>query len=148
AVLTAAGALLLCAGGCKRHVSERPIGKMVQIKTPLGLPPVPIPPDNPPTTETIVLGRALFYDTRLSADNTLACSSCHDPGKWFEDNHPLSKGVTGQMGSRNAPTAINAAYLPLQFWDGRAASLEEQAGGPIANPVEMNQTHDVSVEKL
>jgi cytochrome c peroxidase len=146
-VLTAAGALLLCAG-CKRHVSERPIGRVVEIKQPLGLPPVPIPPDNPPTAETIALGRVLFFDTRLSADNTLACSSCHDPNRWFEDNHPLSKGVTGQMGTRNAPTVINSAYLPLQFWDGRAASLEEQAGAPIANPVEMNQTHDVSVEKL
>ena len=83
-VLTTAGALLVCAG-CKRAVSERPIGTIVEIKPPLGLPPVPIPPDNPPTTAAIVLGRELFYDTRLSADNTLACSSCHDPAKWFEE---------------------------------------------------------------
>jgi cytochrome c peroxidase len=95
-----------------------------------------------------VLGRELFYDTRLSADNTLACSSCHDPAKWFGDNHSFSNGVDGKVGVRNAPTVINSAYLPLQFWDGRAASLEEQAGAPIANPVEMNQTHDVSVSKL
>jgi cytochrome c peroxidase len=146
-ILTVAGALLLSVG-CKRNVSEHPIGRIVEIKPPLGLPPVPIPPDNPPTAETIALGRQLFYDTRLSADNTQACSSCHDPNRWFEDNHSLSKGVTGKMGERNAPTVINATYLPLQFWDGRAASLEEQAGAPIANPVEMNQTHDVSVAKL
>src|ERR1700761_177938 len=87
-ILTA-GTILLSAG-CKARINERPIGKAVGIKPPLGLPPLPIPPDNPPTAETIALARRLFYAPRLSADNTLACSSCHDPNKWFEDNRPIS----------------------------------------------------------
>jgi cytochrome c peroxidase len=142
-----AGQLLLYSG-CKKPVSDRPIGATVQIKAPLGLPPVPIPADNPPTAETIALGRRLFYDKKLSKDNSLACASCHNPLKGFTDGLPLSRGVGGTTGVRNAPTIANTAYLPLQFWDGRAISLEEQAASPIANPVEMNQTHEVSVSKL
>ncbi|WP_213804046.1 cytochrome c peroxidase [Granulicella sp. dw_53] len=135
-------------GGCKSPVSERPIGTAVEIKPPLGLPPVPIPPDNPPTKETIALGRRLFYDVRLSKDNSLACASCHNPTLGFTDGQQISRGVGGMGGVRNAPTVANTAYLPLQFWDGRAVSLEEQAASPIADPVEMNQTHEVSVSKL
>jgi len=126
----------------------RPIGKPIEIVPPLGLPPVPIPADNPVTAETVALGRRLFYEKRLSADNTLSCSSCHNPLLGFTDNQRHSTGVGGKTGTRNAPTVVNAAYAPMQFWDGRAASLEAQAAGPIANPVEMNQTHDVSVRKL
>lgn len=139
---------LLCVTGCKAPVNERPIGAVVQITPPLGLPPVPIPADNPPTAETIALGRRLFYDARLSKDNSIACSSCHNPSLGFTDGRNISLGVGGMKGVRNAPTVVNAAYLPLQFWDGRAASLEAQAAGPIANPVEMDQTHEVSVSKL
>jgi cytochrome c peroxidase len=139
--------LIVC-GGCNRPVSDRPIGATVQIKVPLGLPPVPIPADNPPTAETIALGRKLFYDKKLSKDNTVACASCHNPQKYFTDALPVSRGVGGMTGIRNAPTIMNAAYLPFQFWDGRAISLEQQAASPIANPVEMNQTHKVSLFKL
>jgi cytochrome c peroxidase len=134
--------------GCKAHVSEKPIGATVEIKAPLGLPPIPIPADNLPTAETISLGRRLFYDKKLSKDNSLACASCHNPKRGFTDGLELSRGVGGMIGIRNAPTVANAAYLPLQFWDGRAISLEEQAASPIADPVEMNQTHEVSVTKL
>jgi cytochrome c peroxidase len=134
--------------GCKRAISDSPIGPTVQIKAPLGLPPVPIPADNPPTAETIALGRKLFYDKRLSKDNTLACASCHSPAMDFTDGLSISRGVGGMTGVRNAPTVANTAYLPLQFWDGRAISLEEQAASPISDPVEMNQTHEVSVSKL
>lgn len=134
--------------GCRSNVSEQPIGKPVTIHAPLGLPPVPIPADNPPTAETIALGRRLFYDPHLSKDNTLACATCHNPKFDFTDNSRLSKGVGGSMGRRNAPTLINVAYQPLQFWDGRATSLEVQAASPIADPLEMNQTHKVSVAKL
>jgi cytochrome c peroxidase len=90
----------------------------------------------------------LFYDNRLSKDNSLSCASCHNPALDFTDGAKISRGVGGTNGIRNAPTIVNAAYLPLQFWDGRAISLEEQAASPIANPVEMNQPHDVSVAKL
>jgi cytochrome c peroxidase len=134
--------------GCKRSVSEMPVGPAVAIKVPLGLPPVPIPANNPPTAATIALGRKLFYDMRLSQDNSIACASCHSPQLDFTDGLARSRGVRGMTGVRNAPTIVNSAYLPLQFWDGRAVSLEEQAASPIANPVEMNQSHEVSVSKL
>lgn len=134
--------------GCKRSVGEAPLGTPIAIHPPLGLPPVPIPGDNPPTAAAIDLGRRLFYDKRLSKDNSLACASCHDPRFDFTDDLRLSKGVDGKIGLRNAPTIENAAYLPFQFWDGRAISLEQQAASPIANPLEMNQPHDVSVSKL
>jgi cytochrome c peroxidase len=127
---------------------EKPIGAVVEIRAPLGLPPVPIPPDNPETAETIALGRKLFYDKRLSRDHTVACASCHNPLIGFTDGRRNSLGVGGRTGTRNAPTVVNAAYMPLQFWDGRAASLEEQAAGPISNPVEMDQGHDIWVSNL
>ena len=139
---------ILALAGCKRPVSSVPIGPAMTIKAPLGLPPVPIPADNPPTEATVALGRRLFYDTRLSQDNSVACASCHNPQLAFTDGLSRSRGVRGMTGVRNAPTIVNAAYLPLQFWDGRAKSLEEQAARPIADPVEMNQSHEVSVSKL
>jgi cytochrome c peroxidase len=142
-----AGLLVLCVG-CRNSGSDRPIGKIVDIRAPLGLPPVPIPPDNPPTAETIALGRKLFYDMRLSKDNTVSCASCHNPNLAFTDGRPLARGVGGMIGIRNAPTLLNAAYSPLQFWDGRAKSLEEQSAAPIEDPVEMNQKHEVSVSKI
>jgi cytochrome c peroxidase len=90
----------------------------------------------------------LFYDTRLSADGSIACASCHNPDRGFTDGNAVAKGIRGQMGSRSAPSLLNAAYYSAEFWDGRAASLEDQAGGPMANPIEMGQPHDVSVRKL
>src|ERR1700675_2363686 len=117
-----------------------PIGKPVKIKAPLGLPPVPIPPDNPPTEETIALGRRLYYDPGLSVDGTISCATCHAPNLGFGDGKALSNGVDGKLGTRSAPTVVNAAYNRLQFWDGRSASLEKQAGAPMANPVEMGHT--------
>ena len=117
-----------------------PVGKPVKIKAPLGLPPIPIPPDNPPTEETIALGRRLYYDPGLSADGTVSCATCHAPDLSFRDGKALSNGVDGQLGSRRAPTVVNAAYNTLQFWDGRASSLEKQAEGPLTNPVEMGNT--------
>src|SRR6266542_1557165 len=99
-----------------------------------------IPPDNPQTQEKIVLGERLFFDGRLSADGTVACSTCHDPARAFTDGRPTSMGFKGRIGQRNAPTVLNALYNKTQFWDGRAKALEEQAGLPIVNPVEMGQT--------
>jgi len=130
------------------NVITMPVGKLQEITAPLGLPPVPIPPDNPPTAETIALGRRLYYDPILSADSTVSCASCHGPQTGFADTHPVSLGVGGKKGTRHSPTVINSAYSPLQFWDGRAPSLEEQAKGPIANPVEMASTHDAVVARL
>jgi cytochrome c peroxidase len=141
------GLLFLCFG-CRTPANEKPIGEVVAIKAPLGLPPVPIPVDNPPTVETIALGRKLFYDTRLSKDNTLSCASCHNPNIGFTDGRAIARGVAGALGIRNAPTLLNAAYSPLQFWDGRASSLEAQSAFPIADPVEMDQPHNVSIAKI
>lgn len=126
----------------------RPTGAPVELKAPLGLPPVPVPADNPPTAETIALGRKLYYDTKLSADNTVSCATCHGPTFHFTDGKAVSAGVGGKTGKRGAPTVLNAAYSPVQFWDGRAASLEDQAAGPIANPIEMNLSHADCVAKL
>jgi cytochrome c peroxidase len=133
--------------GCKSH-GDFPIGVPVPIAVPLGLPPEPYPRDNPPTQETIALGRKLFYDHRLSRDNSISCASCHDPEKAFADTRPLSLGVAGATGVRNAPTVLNAAYLPAQFWDGRALSLEDQAAFPMADQREMSQNHTLSVFRL
>lgn len=113
-----------------------PIGKPVKIPTPLGLPPVPIPKENPPTAETITLGRKLFFEKMLSRDNTLSCASCHDPKAGMADPNPVSAGFLKLKGNRNAPTVLNAAYNPMQFWDGRALSLEQQTEGVVNNPIE------------
>lgn len=140
--------VLFLAIGCKSAISDKPVGAAIHIVPPLGLPPVPIPANNPPTADTIALGRRLFYDKRLSKDNTLACANCHNPQFDFTDGLQFSKGVGGATGVRNAPTLLNVAYQPLQFWDGRALSLEQQAASPMADPIEMNQSHKVSVSKL
>jgi len=106
-------------------------------KVPLGLPEVPIPDDNPITPEKVALGKMLYFDTRLSKDGTISCATCHDPEMAWAEHKPTSTGIGDQVGGANSPTVINAAYAKTQFWDGRAASLEEQALGPIANPIEM-----------
>lgn len=99
-----------------------------------------IPPDNPLTTEKINLGRQLYFDGRLSADGTVSCATCHAPDKGFSDNRPTSTGIKGQVGGRNAPVTINRLFSQEQFWDGRSPSLEDQALGPVQNPIEMGHT--------
>ncbi len=98
-----------------------------------------LPADNPQTPRKIALGEKLFFDGRLSVDGTVACSTCHDPARAFTDGRPVSIGVKGRAGQRNAPTVLNALYNKTQFWDGRAKTLEEQAALPIVNPSEMGQ---------
>jgi cytochrome c peroxidase len=117
-------------------------------KPPLGLPPIAWPKDNPYTQAKAELGRLLYFDRRLSADETLSCASCHMPQKGFTDGLAVSIGVKAQKGGRSAPTVINRVYAMAQFWDGRAGSLEEQAKGPIANPIEMGMTHDGVVDRI
>src|SRR5215469_4875517 len=107
-----------------------PVGKPITIKAPLGLPPVPVPRENPLTADTVALGRRLYYAPQLSADGSISCASCHAPEFAFSDQRPFSVGVGGKTGTRHAPTVINSAYSSLQFWDGRAPSLDEQAKGP------------------
>src|SRR5712692_1775998 len=108
-----------------------------------------IPPDNPQTPEKIALGQRLFFDGRLSADGTVACSTCHNPARAFTDGRPASIGIKGGVGQRNAPTILNALYNKTQFWDGRVNTLEEQAALPIVNPVEMGQPSlDAAVARI
>jgi cytochrome c peroxidase len=103
---------------------------------PLGLPPVPIPVDNPQSPVKIALGDKLFHDARFSADGKVSCATCHDQAKAFTDHLPVSKGFNGLTGTRNAPTVINAAYMKTLFWDGREPDLEGQSKQPSINPVE------------
>jgi cytochrome c peroxidase len=120
------------------------------VKVPLGLDPdaMQIPSDNPLSAPKVELGKLLYFDARLSSDGSIACASCHDPAKGFTDQKPVSNGVGAKTGTRSAPTVLNSAFNFFQFWDGRAPSLEEQAKGPIANPVEMSSTLDVSVQSI
>jgi cytochrome c peroxidase len=117
-------------------------------KAPLGLPPLQWPRDNPYSAAKVELGRDLYFDKRLSADDSVSCASCHAPQHAFTDGSPVSTGIRSQKGGRSAPTVINRAYSLAQFWDGRAGTLEEQAKGPMANPIEMGNTHEGVVSKI
>ncbi len=106
--------------------------------------PIPlVPPElpgNPATPEKVALGTMLFFEPRLSASHAISCNSCHNLGLGGTDGAPTSVGHRWQRGGRNAPTVLNAGFNLAQFWDGRAKDLEEQAGGPIVNPIEMAST--------
>jgi cytochrome c peroxidase len=109
----------------------------------------PVPKDNPQTPAKIELGKQLYFDPRISITGTISCNSCHNIMANGTDNRPVSAGAHGQLGDRNAPTVFNAAFRSVQFWDGRAASLEEQAKGPPTNPVEMGMPNaEAIVERI
>jgi cytochrome c peroxidase len=132
AVHRAIAALLLAAAGAAH-------GEPLAFDLPPGVLEPIVPADNPVTTEKVDLGRTLYFDARLSGDGTVACATCHAPQSGFADPRgtPTSLGVGGQLGARNTPSSLNAAFYSAQFWDGRAATLEEQALQPFVNPVEM-----------
>ena len=117
-------------------------------RAPRGLPALWWPKDNPYSAEKAELGRYLFFDRRLSADDTVSCATCHDPRFAFTDGAPVSTGAQSRKGTRNAPTIINRAYSLAQFWDGRTASLEEQVKSPIADPLEMGTTLQTVVDRF
>ena len=131
---------------------ESPLGEsrsLKQVGLPAELTQAAIPADNPQTPEKTALGKKLFFDGRLSADGTVACATCHDPARAFTDGRPVSVGIDGRAGQRNAPTVLNALFNKAQFWDGRAKTLEDQAAMPIVNPVEMGQPNlDAAVAAL
>ncbi len=121
--------------------------------TPAGVDPViwkaSIPVGNEMTAARVALGRALYFDTRLSADGTVSCATCHDVTRSFTDLRPVSEGIKDQLGQRNAPTTMNAALLEAQFWDARATTVDEQAKMPIVNPIEMGmKSGDDAVEAI
>ena len=138
------GLLLVFAGGFPGLAGEA--GNA--FKVPQGLEALKCPEDNPHDADKAALGQQLYFDRRLSIDNTVACSDCHHPDKGWSNGERFATGVGGKKGGRSAPTILNAAYQTHQFWDGRAGTLEEQALGPIQNPIEMNMPLDVLVKKL
>ncbi|MCP4248273.1 MAG: cytochrome-c peroxidase [bacterium] len=153
-----AGALVLVMVGCWPGVAgadEPPAWEKENPIKPLPKPPLGIDStfdelDDPPTPERVRLGRWLFFDTRLSADGTISCATCHQPEHAFSEPTPVSTGIRGQKGNRKAPSFVNQAWTlyPHFFWDGRVASLEEQALGPVANPIEMGNTLEAMISTL
>ncbi|MAG92571.1 MAG: cytochrome-c peroxidase [Planctomycetaceae bacterium] len=126
--------------------------EVLEVKLPLGLDAGAVPAGvleaNPITRAKIELGRQLYFDTRLSADNTISCATCHDPEAGFAAHTQFGVGIDGQMGGRNSPVAYNRILSKAQFWDGRADSLEAQAVGPIQAGIEMGNTHEQAVATL
>lgn len=122
----------------------------LQVVLPDGLAPgkdaVYVPSDNPITRAKIELGRQLYFDRRLSKGNEVSCADCHHPDKGYGFDSQFGIGVNGQMGDRNSPTSMNRILSKEQFWDGRAKDLEAQAVGPIANPIEMGNSHEAVVK--
>lgn len=113
------------------------------------LPEVAENPENPVTAEKVELGKALYFDVRLSKDHTISCNSCHNLDAYGVDNLSFSPGNDGGLGGRNSPTTLNAALHMSQFWDGREPDVEAQAGGPVLNPVEMAMpSEEEVVERL
>src|SRR4051794_24516697 len=125
----------------------------LQVAVPKGLQPLfpklVVPVANPITKGKYELGRQLYFAPRISLDGTVSCATCHNPAKGWTDGAPVSTGIKGQTGNRSAPTVINTAYGKTMFWDGRAPSLEDQAQGPMVNPIEMGkQKHQQIVDRL
>lgn len=136
--------------GCKEK-SKDPEGLVVPSERPdsvgrEALKPLPEPPSV--DSNLVALGRRLFHDKQLSSDKTVACSSCHDLAAGGDDGRKHSVGVRGRQGPINAPTVFNAGLNFVQFWDGRAKTLEEQVDGPVSNPSEMDASWDEILSKV
>ena len=108
----------------------------------------PLPQSIPYDKAKAALGKKLYFDTSLSKDNTISCNSCHDLKKFGVDSKQVSMGVGGKLGSVNAPSVFNSVFNFVQFWNGRAKDLAEQAKGPLFNPVEMDLTPEILIEKV
>lgn len=117
------------------------VGTPYTLQIPSNLPPMAIPPGNPMTVEGVALGRYLFYEERLSGDNTMSCASCHAPAFAFTDEgNAVSTGIDGIAGTRSSMALINLGYAQSFFWDGRAATLEDQILMPVRDPIELHET--------
>lgn len=138
--------LLMIVSACQKQADENEIPAETWDPTPYmpdipqGFPDMIIPEDNPMTVEGVELGRRLFYDPILSADNSQSCASCHIQASSFAENRRFSLGIDGIAGDRNAMALINAGWFRELNWDGSASSLEEQAFEPVTNPIEMHNT--------
>ncbi len=109
---------------------------------------MPIPADNPMTVEGVELGRKLFYEKKLSGDNTMSCGNCHSPQSAFSDPNQFSEGIDGSIGNRNAMALINLGWDSFLFWDGRAKSLEELVLEPVENPIEMHEDWSNAISEI
>jgi cytochrome c peroxidase len=139
-----AAALLVVVVLGTAHAQKPPVAPTF----PKGLAALIFPEDNPHQEEKVELGKQLYFDKRLSKDNTISCASCHDPDKGWSNGEAFATGVRGQVGGRSSPSIVNSAYSALQFWDGRASQLEGQALGPISNPIEMDMPIEDVIAKL
>ncbi|MFZ5554365.1 MAG: cytochrome-c peroxidase [Bacteroidota bacterium] len=119
-----------------------------ELKIPEGFPQMIIPADNPMTVEGVALGRKLFYEEKLSGDNTMSCATCHMQQYAFSENTPFSTGIDGSVGNRNAMALINLGWEKYFFWDGRAATLEDQIFGPVVNPIEMDESWANAMDEI
>ena len=130
------GVILLLTGGTVEAVASTQ--EEYEIEIPLGLDEdqFHVPENNPLTKTKVDLGRFLYFDKRMSKDNSISCSTCHIPSLAFTDGQPVSTGINKLQGGRSAPTSINRGFSKVQFWDGRAATLEKQSVGPLANSIE------------
>lgn len=115
---------------------------------PLGLPAAPVPPDNPQSSEKTQLGKKLFQDRRFSADGSISCASCHRAELAFSDGLTVARGIEGKAGTRNTPSVINSVFYETLFVDGRAQSLEDQALGPLFNPIEHGLKDRKTLEEI
>ena len=132
----------------RRSLMVSMLGALV-LHLPQGVLEPEIPKQNPLTPAKVELGRRLYFDKRLSADGTVSCATCHDPQKGFADGRAVAVGIKNQTGARNSPTVLYTGFNEVQFWDGRAPTLEEQAKQPLVNPVEMGQpSHDAVVKAV
>ena len=137
-------ALALRASAEEQGIAQQLRALRAKILTQYGtdLPPLPVPINNPQSSDKIKLGEALFFDPNLSKCGNIACASCHDPKRGFSDGEQVSDGCSGATGRRNSNTVYNTAYASHMFWDGRVQTLEEQALGPVVDPAEMSNTWD------
>lgn len=147
-------AFVLVQQGCRpddEAPEETPSGHSATpyaLEIPLNFPPMPIPADNPLTVEGVKLGRHLFYEMRLSGNNTMSCGSCHLQSHSFSDPSQFSVGIDGIQGTRQSMALINMGWEDHFFWDGRATSLEQQVLIPVRDPIEMHETWPNAVAEL
>jgi cytochrome c peroxidase len=149
-IAVAGAALVLAAGGWLADAEAREATALMEQARALFevLPDQAPSPSNALTAARTDLGRKLYYEKRLSRSGEISCNSCHDLAAFGVDGEPTSPGHEGQRGGRNSPTVYNAAFHIAQFWDGRAKDVEEQAGGPILNPIEMAMPSKEAVVEL
>jgi cytochrome c peroxidase len=148
AAITVLGATALAADAPPAPPKDTLPAKLSLEEVPLGLGPRSVPKENPLTEERVRLGRRLFFDPILSADNTVACASCHQPEHGFAGTEAKPRGIRGHRAARRAPSLVNRAYGMSFFWDGREATLEGQALRPIEDPGEMGSSVTGALERL